>query len=183
MANNWAFYDADRKVVVRMVEQLPEGLAHLRPSALPDEGWYPVEETFPEDYTPRFPVLLGNPRVELEEDAEVVSVTYPNADFSPDGVRRALKDGVKMYAAFVLAPTDWYFIRKVETGEAVPEDVVVARQAVRDEVARIVAEIDATAEEDLLDFQWHLPTTQTRFPAVNDPGQGFLQQQERRGRS
>lgn len=42
--------------------------------------------------------------------------------------------------AYLLA-TDWYTLRQVETGEAVPEDILTARQAARDAVVHVDEEV------------------------------------------
>ena len=36
-----------------------------------------------------------------------------------------------------LADTDWYVVRKTETGEAIPEDITTARQEARDRIQDI----------------------------------------------
>jgi hypothetical protein len=36
-----------------------------------------------------------------------------------------------------LSSTDWYAVRKAETGKAVPEDVILARQQARDRISEL----------------------------------------------
>jgi hypothetical protein len=36
-----------------------------------------------------------------------------------------------------LSSTDWYAVRKAETGKAVPEDVILARQQSRDRISEL----------------------------------------------
>ena len=55
---------------------------------------------------------------------------------------------VKAQAAGMLAPTDWYIVRKSETNEAVPENVLQYRSAVRTASGTIEAAITAAADLD-----------------------------------
>ena len=42
-----------------------------------------------------------------------------------------------------LSPTDWYVIKKMETNEAIPDDIATYRQQVRDAEASIIKDIKA----------------------------------------
>ena len=55
---------------------------------------------------------------------------------------------VKAQAAGLLAPTDWYIVRKSETNEAVPENVLQYRSAIRTASGTIEAAITAAADLD-----------------------------------
>ena len=41
-------------------------------------------------------------------------------------------DNLKAEASFYLNTTDWYVLRKLETGKDIPEDVLIKRQQARD---------------------------------------------------
>jgi len=55
---------------------------------------------------------------------------------------------VKAQAAGLLAPTDWYVVRKSETGDAIPSDITTFRSAVRTASGTIEAAITAAADLD-----------------------------------
>ena len=55
---------------------------------------------------------------------------------------------VKAQAAGLLTPTDWYIVRKSETNEAVPENVLQYRSAIRTASGTIEAAITAAADLD-----------------------------------
>ena len=55
---------------------------------------------------------------------------------------------VKAQAAGMLAPTDWYVVRKSETGDAIPSAVTTFRAAVRTASGTIEAAITAAANLD-----------------------------------
>jgi len=55
---------------------------------------------------------------------------------------------VKAQAAGLLAPTDWYVVRKSETGDPIPSDITTFRSAVRAASGTIEAAITAAADLD-----------------------------------
>ena len=55
---------------------------------------------------------------------------------------------VKAQAAGLLAPTDWYVVRKSETGDAIPSDITTFRSAVRTASGTIEAAITGAADLD-----------------------------------
>ena len=55
---------------------------------------------------------------------------------------------VKAQAAGLLAPTDWYVVRKSETGDAIPATISTYRAAVRTASGTIEAAITAAADLD-----------------------------------
>ena len=55
---------------------------------------------------------------------------------------------VKAQAAGMLVPTDWYVVRKSETGDAIPATISTYRAAVRTASGTIEAAITAAAELD-----------------------------------
>lgn len=69
-----------------------------------------------------------------------------------DTITKGLKSNaiatVKAQAAGLLAPTDWYVVRKSETGDAIPSAVTTFRAAVRTASGTIEAAITAAANLD-----------------------------------
>lgn len=69
-----------------------------------------------------------------------------------DTITKGLKSNaiatVKAQAAGMLAPTDWYVVRKSETGDAIPSAVTTFRAAVRTASGTIEAAITAAANLD-----------------------------------
>ena len=55
---------------------------------------------------------------------------------------------VKAQAAGMLAPSDWYVVRKSETGDAIPSDITTFRSAVRTASGTIEAAITAAVDLD-----------------------------------
>ena len=69
-----------------------------------------------------------------------------------DTITKGLKSNaiatVKAQAAGLLAPTDWYVVRKSETGDAIPSDITTFRSAVRTASGTIEAAITGAADLD-----------------------------------
>ena len=69
-----------------------------------------------------------------------------------DTITKGLKSqaiaAVKAQAAGLLAPTDWYVVRKSETGDAIPSDITTFRSAVRTASGTIEAAITGAADLD-----------------------------------
>ena len=64
------------------------------------------------------------------------------------GLKSQWKNTIKQQAAGLLAPTDWYVVRKSETDAAIPENVLQYRSDVRAASGTIEAAIDAAADFD-----------------------------------
>jgi len=73
---------------------------------------------------------------------------------------------VKAQAAGLLAPTDWYVVRKSETGDAVPSDITTFRSAVRTASGTIEAAI--TGASDLDAFMALYVTPEDGNAPIND---------------
>ena len=69
-----------------------------------------------------------------------------------DTITKGLKSNaiatVKAQAAGLLSPTDWYVVRKSETGDPIPSDITAFRSAVRTASGTIEAAITAAADLD-----------------------------------
>jgi len=76
---------------------------------------------------------------ELESIAVGIAATTPNtfglttAQLDLDNENRE-KDRVNQDHIKYLASTDWYVVRKADTGKAIPSDIVFKRQAARDAI-------------------------------------------------
>lgn len=62
------------------------------------------------------------------------------------GLKSQWKNTIKQQAAGLLAPTDWYVVRKSETDTAIPANVLQYRADVRAASGTIEAAIDAAAD-------------------------------------
>ena len=64
------------------------------------------------------------------------------------GLKSQWTEQVKDTANKLLAPTDWYVIRKVESDTAIPNNVVTYRAAVKTECSRLETAISGAADID-----------------------------------
>ena len=120
-----------------------------------------TEVADPESYDQRFywgpnnPKLL-NDREESDENGNplYVKVYDPITEEMVDSSERLVTKGlksqwtaqVKESANKLLAPTDWYVIRKAESNTAIPANVVTFRAAVKTECDRLETAIDAVTD-------------------------------------
>ena len=120
-----------------------------------------TEVADPESYDQRFywgpnnPKLL-NDREESDENGNplYVKVYDPITEVMVDSSERLVTKGlksqwtaqVKESANKLLAPTDWYVIRKAESNTAIPANVVTFRAAVKTECDRLETAIDAVTD-------------------------------------
>ena len=120
-----------------------------------------TEVADPESYDQRFywgsnnPKLL-NDREESDENGNplYVKVYDPITEVMVDSSERLVTKGlksqwtaqVKESANKLLAPTDWYVIRKAESNTAIPANVVTFRAAVKTECDRLETAIAAVTD-------------------------------------
>ena len=120
-----------------------------------------TEVSDPESYDQRFywgtnnPKLL-NDREESDENGNplYVKVYDPITEEMVDSSERLVTKGLKSQwtaqvkdsANKLLAPTDWYVIRKAESNTAIPANVVTFRAAVKTECDRLETAIDAVTD-------------------------------------
>jgi len=110
-----------------------------------------VWEDDPANFDGRFYWSAGAPK-----SLDDVNAVDENGDpLMQDGeqvVTKGLKSNaiatVKAQAAGLLAPTDWYIVRKSETGDAIPATISTFRSAVRAASGTIEAAITAAADLD-----------------------------------
>jgi len=94
-----------------------------------------------EDGNPVY-VQVYNPETEQMEDTEEQMVTR--------GLKYTKTLEVKDTANKLLAPTDWYVIRKYEANTAIPENVSTFRSGVKTECARLETAITGAADVSAL---------------------------------
>lgn len=120
----------------------------------PDTRWVDMVVEYPEDYEPEHHALLGRQSIySYDQDEDIARQTFPDADFSPDAIRASLISRVNETAAQELHRTDWYVVRFVETGDAVPEDVQSERNSIRERVHHWKTLINRASEAELPDFK------------------------------
>ena len=66
----------------------------------------------------------------LDPITEVEADELRKPALTPEQVQQVINDNARAY----LASTDWYVVRFAETGVAIPQDILVARQAARDSI-------------------------------------------------
>jgi len=76
---------------------------------------------------------------------------------------------VKAQAAGLLQPTDWYVVRKSETGTEIPADVLTYRQAVRDASNAIESAIEACTTHVAFMALFNTPVDDEGMPTGNAP--------------
>lgn len=126
--------------------------------------WLPVVVVYPDGYDQRFHALLNPGSVEYRyvETGNRVEVHYPDADFSPATVREHMRSQIKNAARTRMSNTDWYLVRKVETGADVPDDIAAERQAIRDKEAAYQQQLDATSDADVPNFTFTFTTDEPK---------------------
>ena len=120
-----------------------------------------TEVSDPESYDQRFYWGPNNPKIlndreESDENGDplYVKVYDPITEAMVDSSERLVTKGlksqwtaqVKESANKLLAPTDWYVIRKAESNTAIPANVVTFRAAVKTECDRLETAIDAVTD-------------------------------------
>lgn len=116
--------------------------------------WLPVVAAYPEDMVPGHPHLLGPSTFEVDEnfDPDVVLETYPEADYSPEAFYSYAKKRARDRARNALSQTDWYVIRKMETGAEIPGPVLQNRRAIRDAVDVDLQRLDSLSPTEWPEF-------------------------------
>ena len=153
----WVMWDDVEQRMLGMVRNLPESLQGRDAAQLAQLGYRELVTVEPETSIKRFPGLLGSAVFTKLPDGRVQQ-SFPDADFSVKAVKAELKQLAKRQANQELSLTDWYVLRKVETGEAIPAEVTVVRESVRKHVAWIEKDIDAIKNpRALVDYKWMYP--------------------------
>ena len=122
----------------------------------------------PAPYDPRFywdadtPKALDDVAV-LDEDGEPMLDENGNPVVTL-GLKSKECASVKTEAGFLLAPTDWYVVRKSETNTAIPDDVLTYRAAVRNASNSMEAQINAvTTHEEFVELIAGTPDNPSTF--------------------
>ena len=122
----------------------------------------------PAPYDPRFywdadtPKALDDVAV-LDEDGEPMLDENGNPVVTL-GLKSKECASVKTEAGFLLAPTDWYVVRKSETDTAIPDDVLTYRAAVRTASNSMEAQINAvTTHEEFVELIAGTPDNPSTF--------------------
>lgn len=152
----WAQWDTENDRLLSVVSELPDAIRQDSAKQLAELGYYELQIIWPEDMIHRFPLLSGDAKFELVDDQ--VQQTFPNADFSVTAVREFLTKEVNRSLRQVLYVTDWYFIRKLELGIEVPEEILLLRQHQREHLAWLEEQVATLDERSLVEFQWVWPT-------------------------
>ena len=156
---SWGTYEASYKASIGLVEVTVE--------AKPDERFYWV--TGP-DITGAY---TSTPR-ELEDRNEVDENGDPLLD--ADGVQIVTPGLKSQYVAqtkatqgSLLSQTDWAYVRKVDTGIAVPTEIQTYRDEVRLAAGTIEGQIAACADLDAFKALFVVPTDADGNPTGNAP--------------
>jgi len=155
---NWAIWSEDEKVA--------HGLVWVAPQTKPDERFYWFSQNADGTYT-------TTPKA-LEDINEVDENGDPLLD--DDGVQivtKGLKSNwisqTKQTQGSLLAQTDWAYIRKTDTGIAVPADIQTYRDEVRLAAGTIEGQISNCADLDAFKALFVVPTDADGNPTGNAP--------------
>ena len=81
------------------------------------------------------PVVLEGHLAKWNGSAFVMElIVEPEPEPEPEPTPEQIQDRKNQEARIYLLTTDWYVVRHAETGEAIPQDILDARQAARDAV-------------------------------------------------
>lgn len=102
----------------------------------------------------------------VDEENKKVTVSWPALPKDLDQLKQEWLRNVKTAAASLLAPTDWYLVRKLETEQAIPQPVQDHRLAVRTASNQYEQAIQAaTSVEDIISvsqtISWPVRSDQT----------------------
>tara|TARA_S200002703_G_scaffold58669_3_gene50935 strand:+ start:192 stop:758 length:567 start_codon:yes stop_codon:yes gene_type:complete len=155
---NWHVWSEDEKVA--------HGLVWVAPQTKPDERFYWFSQNADGTYT-------STPKA-LEDTNEVDDNGDPLLD--ADGVQvvtKGLKSNwiaqIKQTQGSFLAQTDWAYIRKTDTGVAVPADIQTYRDEVRLAAGTIEDQISNCADLDAFKALFVTPTDADGVPTGNAP--------------
>ncbi|MCA1806674.1 MAG: hypothetical protein LC687_02255 [Actinobacteria bacterium] len=126
------FWSSSRGSAIKVRRNGAESSTGLHP--IGDEIWYQIVDAFPEERLLGFWELLGPWRFEYEPtyDSSIILRTYPKADFSPQAIFELQEKRLYITTNNYLSKTDWMFIKQVEIGTPVPEEILIARASVRE---------------------------------------------------
>jgi len=120
----------------------------------------------------RFYWSAGVPKA-LDDVNEVDAEGNPLMQDGEQVVTKGLKSNaiatVKAQAGGLLAPTDWYVVRKSETNDAIPADFLAYRAAVRTASGTIEAAITAVTTLDAFMALYDAPVDADGNPTGNAP--------------
>ena len=86
------------------------------------------------------------------------------------GLKNLHKETIKQQAAGILQDTDWYIVRKADTGTAVPSAITTYRAAVRTKSGQMETAIDNAADVDALATLYEYVNTGTEEnPVMEKP--------------
>ena len=155
---NWHIWSEDEKIA--------HGLVWVAPQTKPDERFYWFSQNADGTYT-------STPKA-LEDTNEVDDNGDPLLD--ADGVQvvtKGLKSNwiaqIKQTQGSLLAQTDWAYIRKTDTGIAVPSDIQTYRDEVRLAAGTIEDQISNCADLDAFKALFVVPTDADGNPTGNAP--------------
>lgn len=151
----WAIWDETINGPSSIMRNLPENLQGKAIDEINALGYYELVSVQPEDYIPRFAELSGSAVFEFRDN--YVYQTYPEADFSLNAVRGALKLMAANEASRRLAGSDWYVLRSFELGTEVPEDVRKLRGMIRDHLDWIRNDVETKGPRELVEYRWDFP--------------------------
>ena len=147
-------------------EKTSKGLVWVAPQQKPDERFYWVSQNADGSYT------------STERALEDVNEVDENGDpmLDADGVQivtKGLKSNwiaqTKQTQGYLLAQTDWAYIRKTDTGIAVPADIQTYRDEVRLAAGTIEGQISNCADLDAFKALFETPVDADGVPTGNAP--------------
>lgn len=149
-----ALWDRDREVVYAIDREeviFPTG--EPRPKDA-NTVWLPIHRALPEDRIDGQEWLLGPSvfEVDVHYDPDVVLEHYPDADFSEEAFRYGAEQKAINSAQAGLAETDWMVIRNQEKGDPIPDEIIQARQAIRDAVGMDLDRLDDLTPVEFVEF-------------------------------
>jgi hypothetical protein len=125
-------------------------------------GWQWTPD--PVKYDNRFYTGNGTPKA-LDD----VTETIDGVAYTTPGLKSQAIGQVKAQAGGLLAPTDWYVVRKSETGAEIPTDVATYRAAVRTASGTIEAAITGAADHDAFMALYDTPVDADGVSTGNAP--------------
>lgn len=143
--------------------------------------WLPLDMLYPDDYLPDFPELLGDEFVyELADSEDAVLRRHLHANFSDEAIRATQERRVRNNMANLLGRTDGYYVRRLDTGEDVPEQIQQLRDYIREQGDTLREMIREDPIEDVIGLNWdwrevyyainQILAGGTRLPPITEEG-------------
>lgn len=156
---NWNVWSEDEKTA--------HGLVWVAPQEKPDNRFYWFSQNADGTYTTT-PKVLEDTN-EVDENGDPIIDSNTGVQMVTPGLKSIWIAQTKETQGSLLSQTDWAYIRKADTGAAVPADIQTHRDEVRLAAAAIEDQINQCNDLDAFKALFVTPTDADGVPTGNAP--------------